>query len=173
MAAELDALLRAARRRIVCQTWARQLGEAVRIVLGLAVVLVGADRLWRLPFSPWPLVAVILLLAGGLAGLVAWRRRLGAQATAWVLDERLGLGERLSSAVAMRQSGYQGPLLEPVVGAAEREAAAIDLRVALPEPARGRLRQSVGLGLLLLTVALLPRQTFWRSRTDLATEVVT
>ncbi len=173
MSAGLDQLVGAARRRLIRQRLAERLAAALRPALVCGVLLLGADKLWRLRFEPWyPILA--LLAVAALAGLWAgWPRRLTAHRAALILDERLHSSERLSSALALRDAGYDGPLLAPLLADAEAHAAGLDLRTVLPIRWPTAARASLVLLALLLALPLVPRLSLWRSETDLATELVT
>jgi hypothetical protein len=67
----------------------------VALVPGLVILLAGGSR-------PWWLLAVVLV--GPLAGLVAAARRPSAARTAQVLDRRLGLADRLTTALELRSA---------------------------------------------------------------------
>jgi hypothetical protein len=70
-------------------------GLIVALVPGLVILAVGGSR-------PWWLFGVVLV--GPLAGLVAVARRPSAARTAQVLDRRLGLADRLSTALELRSA---------------------------------------------------------------------
>lgn len=168
--ARLDKLVDRAQRRLWWQRLERQTTAGLRLALGFGVILLGADRLWRLRFEPWWVIGTGLALAV-LAGVaLAWRRRISRLGAAATLDERLHLAERLSSALALRGSDH--PLVARLWADAEDRAAGINLRQALPWPRDTELRTCLVLLALLIGVALLPRCTFWRSETDVATELV-
>ena len=169
----LERLVGAARRRLMRQRVIDRLASALRPALALAVILLGADKLWRLRFEPWyPILAGL-----GLATLVGlawgWPRRLTLHRAALILDDRLQASERVSSALALRASGYDGPLLQPVMEDAEAHLQGVDLRAALPGRWPGGAKMSVALLLLLALLQFTPRLSLWRSETDLATELVT
>ncbi len=172
MSERLDTLMEEARRRLLGQHLAEQLAHRLRLALALGVVLIAGDRLWRLSFEPWWLVGALLLVALAAAAGFAWRRRLTPHAAALVLDERLGLSERLSSALALRDSAPNGALLAPLWADAERCAGGLDLRRALPHRWPGEARVCGVLLLLLAVVGAMPRLAVWRTEADLATEMV-
>ena len=92
------------------QTWSGRLSRSRALVvarrwllLGLVVALIPAVVILAAGGSrPWWLFAVVLV--GPLAGLVAVARRPSAARTARVLDRRLGLADRLTTALELRSA---------------------------------------------------------------------
>ncbi len=171
MADTLERVLRRARGRLLRQAAERRLARYLRPGLAGAVVVLAADKLWRLRFEPWWLIGTVLGLAV-VAALALGRRRLTTHGAALLLDERLGLNERLSSAVSLAESGAPAPSREPLLADAERHAAAVDLRRALPRTWPAETRACLVLAAALLVCAVVPRFDTFRTQTDLATELV-
>ena len=99
--AELEAGLRRwsgrlsrSRALVVARRWLL-LGLIVALIPAIVILAVGGSR-------PWWLFAVVLV--GPLAGLVAVARRPSAARTAQVLDRRLGLADRLTTALELRSA---------------------------------------------------------------------
>lgn len=173
MADPLDRVIDGARSRLLRARLERQVAASLRHALLLAVVLLAADRLWRLRFEPWYVIVAglaVALTAGLTLGL---RRRPGRIAAAAELDARLGLKERLSSAVALRGAVDADPLVAVLVDDARAHAEQIDLRRTVPWSVAFESRVCALLLAALIAVAMLPQFTFWRSESDLATEMVT
>jgi hypothetical protein len=92
------------------RTWSGRLGRSRALVvarrwllLGLVVALIPAVVILAVGGSrPWWLFAVVLV--GPLAGLIAVIRRPSAARTARVLDRRLGLADRLTTALELRSA---------------------------------------------------------------------
>ena len=87
------------------------LGSSLALVLlsALAVLLTIADRLGPAPWVPWwGVISASIVLAAGLGFAAWWRTRPSDLETARQVDERLGLKDRLSSAVACgrRDDGF-------------------------------------------------------------------
>jgi len=173
MGERLDQLMGAARRRLVRQRVAERLASTLRPALAFGVILLGADKLWRLRFEPWYPILALLAVAALLGLWLGWPRKLSLHRTALILDDRLHASERLSSAMALRDAGYDGPLLAPLLADAEAHANGIDLRTALPLRWPAASKPALVLLLLLAALPFVPRLSLWRSETDLATELVT
>lgn len=166
----LDQVVRATRRRLTLQRLELRLARSLRYVLTAAVVLLAADRVWRLRFEPWYVVMPALALAI-LVALAFSRRKVTELEAALVLDDRLGLEERLSSALAVR--GLDHPLRDALLADAQRYLAELDPKRALPHRWPAETKLCLGLLLLLLVTTCLPQFGFWRSESDRATEMVT
>lgn len=173
MGEALEQLVATARRRLVRQRVADRLASALRPALAAGVLLLGADKLWRLRFEPWHPILVLVAIAAVLGLWLGWPRRLTLHRTALILDERLRASERFSSAIALRDDGRDGPLLAALLADAEAHAAGVDLRAALPHRWPTATRASLFLLVLLFALPFVPRLSLWRSETDLATELVT
>ncbi|MBI2301454.1 MAG: hypothetical protein HYU66_21320 [Armatimonadetes bacterium] len=91
---------------------------------------------------------------------------------ALLLDERLGLDERLSSALSVRRHGGGHPLAALVAADADRHAEGIDIRRALPRVWLPETKLCLCLLVLLVVTACLPQFGFWRSESDRAIEMV-
>ncbi len=118
-------------------------GAAVGLGVGLALAL--AARLW-----PWLPTGEVMTLAGLLTGAGAalgtvtpWLRPRPLRRLAWLLDRRLGLAERLTTAWEIRRRRLRTtPTLARLqLADALRAARAVDIRSRLPlrAPRRGAL----------------------------------
>lgn len=169
----IDEVVHSARRRFNALAVERRVARILRYALVAAVILLVADKLWRLRFEPWPVVATVVILAIVAGYTLAWRGRIGNLDAALILDEALGLDERLSSAVAVRARRAAQPLREAILTEAERHLADLDLRRALPRTWPGETKVCLALLALALATSLLPRLGVWRSEADRAIELVT
>ncbi len=124
-------------------------GASLGITAGLRLMGDGAPTAIS---SEWPLVLAAGAGLGVAAGVVlAIVRRWSVARGALELDMRLGLRDRLSSALALGE-GPGGPVAELAVRAGESAAGAIDVRRAVRiEPGRG---WRVGVPLLALGVGV-------------------
>ncbi len=122
----LDRRIRAAQRRLWLDRWLELLVRCIAMAaVGVAVIIV-VQRLFGLP---WPLQAVVLVVAGlslvaSLIWLAATREdRLQAAAA---LDQQAGLRERLSSGHCCRDS--QDPFAQAVFQDADNACATLSVR---------------------------------------------
>ncbi len=128
--------------------------------LGAGLALAVAARIWPL-LTRRPLLGLagLLALSGALIGLAAaWLRPLLAQRLARILDRRLGLAERLTTAFEI---GLGRLRAAPGMAAAQladtlAAAARVDVRAALPlrVPRRAALGSAVLLAALALSLIL-------------------
>ncbi len=121
-----------ARFRLMLQGALHWLGWLLLAGAAVAVLLVLADRLlaWPMPIWAYGVVAGAAV-AGAL--VLAYLRRPSEAHTAWVLDERLGLKDRLGTAL-FAESLKDDPLAQHVVSDAQHTAA--NLRYAAATPIR-------------------------------------
>jgi len=147
-------------------TWRLGLDTATRLLGRLAIglggfvcLVIAIDRLVFLgPPAGWAMlagVAVTLALAAGLA-VRRWPNRLAA---AVAIDDRLRLGERISSAVAVERSSE--PMARAVVADAHAYARMVPVSRAFP--LRMHREYWVVLGLMALSLGLFT----WMPRLDL------
>ncbi|MFP4145801.1 MAG: hypothetical protein ACLFV3_11730 [Phycisphaeraceae bacterium] len=115
-------LIRRTRRRQFAGGVLRWLGRLGAAAAGVAAVVILTDRLLlaaELPVWPWGVVAGVVVVA---AVIVAWMRRPSEEAAAELLDRRLGLKDRIGSAVWARQHADE-PMAAAVMEDARRSAA--------------------------------------------------
>lgn len=146
----LSAARRAAWRARVAST-VRALGWTLTLAGAAAVAAIGADRFFALGWD-WRAVVGIAALAGVSAGLL-----IGAMApwsvlrAAGELDARLGLRDRLSSAVALAMGARaDGAFVALAARDAERAAADVDVGRAVPV----RFGRAWGAGAALFAAAV-------------------
>jgi len=151
---QVKRFVRNAARRLGTQALLEAGAAALAAGFGAAALLVLAERLLAFGANLGLLVAVPLLaalLAGAVAGLARWP---SLPRAALAADGRLGLDERLSSALA----AGGGPMADLVRADAARHVAAIDLRqklaVAPPRFSRALALAAIGLAVALLVPPL-------------------
>lgn len=102
------------------------------VLVGLLVIeRVGAFRIPALVPGAGGTAAGLLVLAG----VMGWRRRASSIAAATSIDEKLLLGERLSTALQLRgldPDRYDAPMVQKIVREASDSAAKADLRGLFP-----------------------------------------
>lgn len=143
-----------ARLRMIVQATLQWWGWALLAAATLGAALVLFERLVAVPVPGW--VYLVLLAAAAVAGpVIAWLRRPDQAHVAAVLDHRLGLKDRLGTALFAQGLGDQ-PLARHVVADAERATAELRLAEAVPfglgrvwaaAPAAGALALALALGL--------------------------
>ncbi|MEQ9455432.1 MAG: hypothetical protein RLN76_12675 [Phycisphaeraceae bacterium] len=147
-------LLGRARRRVWMIESLRRLGGLLVLAGLVSLLLVVVDRRTRVEILPW-VHAIAPMGAMLLAGLWAWMTRPGPGALAAVLDDRLGLQDRLSTARYLSASGRgDDAFARQVMDEAEGMAAGQSLARALPVRMGLGWRWLVG---VLVAVGL----TFW------------
>ncbi len=150
--AELEATVRTIARRLGFQALLRAAILGLTLGLGLAALLVLAQRLLCFAASPATLALVPLLVAAAsalAAGISRWPR---AEEAALRADARLGLRERLTSAL----TAGTGPVPDLLRADAENRAAAIDVRGLFPVRWPRRAVLLPILGAALVVALLLP-----------------
>jgi hypothetical protein len=115
----------AAQRRIFCQATLHALGWSALAGLAVGGTVFLTGRLCAAP-SPWWVYAVIAGVAVAAAPLVAWSRRPGVDETAGLIDERLGLKDRLGTAL-YAESISNDPFARRVVEDAQAAAGGLRL----------------------------------------------
>ncbi|HHX40637.1 MAG TPA: hypothetical protein GX715_11790 [Armatimonadetes bacterium] len=131
---------------------------------GTLVAVVAAGIAWaRHALFPLPEVALFLATCAGLGAFAGYLRRVTPFQAALITDRRLGLQERLSSALELGKRDPRDPLVAALVADATSHAEGIDPRTAYPLRARREAHLLAGaLGVLAL-VLLLPRLPFLQS----------
>jgi hypothetical protein len=100
---DIRTLLRIAGRRIDATLLLAKLHESALVAACIALALMIADRLPAAPFVPWVWVLPILAVAAVIAAVVMWHRaRKDEHAIALIVDERLDLREKLSTALHVK-----------------------------------------------------------------------
>jgi len=122
---ELEKKIRAIRRRLTVYLFLDTLVWTLLGALALSVLALVATRLMTLPFGPFEAAGALAGAAVIVALMIAASRRRTLLQAALAADERLGLRERLSSALAL--SGMQDPsgAIHALQEDAVRHAAAI------------------------------------------------
>lgn len=87
-----------ARRRVFLQMSLQALGWAALFALAIAAAVMVAGRLCAVPVEWW-VYAILAGIAVVVAPLIGWTRRPGVVQTATLIDERLGLKDRLATAL--------------------------------------------------------------------------
>lgn len=125
---------RRAARRWLAQQLARDVGRALAAGGVVAVGVTLGQKRWpelaSVGGSWWLLPAVVVGASVAVGVVLGWRGRLGAVRAARVLDERLGLRDRLTTAVEL--SGHPDVFSALAVAAGDDVAARVDVRSALP-----------------------------------------
>ena len=129
----LDRILSRAQRRIVGQSWLNHLVWCSTVWLSLAVIAIGATRIWpeQMALSPDKLLALALL--GGLitASLIAILRRPDRLRTATRVDSAFGLKDRISSVVSLPEAISQSPAGQCLVAETDKALETIEITAGL------------------------------------------
>lgn len=118
---EIRRLLKIAGQRLELSAFLDRLHWVALVAAGAALVLMIADRIPAQAFVPWQWVAPALVALCGVIAFGWWRqRRATEQHVAVVVDERLDLREKLSTAlcVAGRDDAFAQAAMEDAVNAA-------------------------------------------------------
>jgi len=152
---QLDRVHGGWRRRLklsLAASWGLR-GAGAGLAGGLAVSLAALYTRTLVPEAYLRLLALGAVLGAGLAAALALAWPRSSLSTAIDLDQRLGLRERLSTAVELRRRGWPGALarsqLEDTLQACARAAAEGAFAVRIT-------RRAALMGVLLLLFALLP-----------------
>ncbi|MFN4241775.1 MAG: hypothetical protein ACK4PI_00905 [Tepidisphaerales bacterium] len=129
----IDRHLQVVRRRELLSAALHHIGVSLAVAAGVAVVGLLAGRLlaWHVPL-PSAGLAVLVAAAVGFAVIRAWLRAPTLLDVAVRIDRRLGLHERLSTAVLLRETDGPAPFAAAAVADAERVAAGVDVRPHFP-----------------------------------------
>ncbi|MEX2544684.1 MAG: hypothetical protein WD316_06110 [Phycisphaeraceae bacterium] len=128
----LDRCIARARRRLLLTRWLHVLAWWSLAGVGAAAVLLLAERLLGLPVAVGVYGLLAAAVVGGAgAGATAYVRLPGPQAVAELLDDRLGLKDRLGSGLYARGLRDE-PMAGRVVADAAQTAERVAVRDALP-----------------------------------------
>ncbi|MFW6162801.1 MAG: hypothetical protein ACODAJ_08505 [Planctomycetota bacterium] len=151
--------MEAVRRFVHAVQWRLGVGEALRLgaralcaALGVATALALAERLLSLGMSVGAAVVVPLWAALGLTVVLVLLRWPGRLTAAMRADRRLGLDERLSSALA----GGHGPMAELMRADAARRVEGMDPAASFPLRWPGSARLVPLLAAVLALAVLVP-----------------
>jgi hypothetical protein len=155
--------VRLARRRLFAQQWVAWLPWCVAVASLAAVAAVVANAVCGWQFEPWTWAAawlggawVVGLLATAVA---AWFTCPDALQAAIEIDHRLGLKERVSSALAMDEAQRQSEAGRALLDDAQRRVRHVDLAASFRvRPDRYAALPLAPLAAVVLLAALLPRQ---------------
>lgn len=119
---------------MTAQRFLSLLGPSLAVGAGVAVALALADRILGLPLGPWAVFAAPAGAALAFAIAAAWSRRTDRLTGARTLDERLGLKDRLGSAMSLmaHEQTRRDPFAMLAAEDAESRAQAVDVRRATP-----------------------------------------
>ena len=154
----LDRLLRNVRRRLGLNRFIKSFARSLFWWAWLPALLVLGDRLFylRVDASVCAGVTILLALLTGLAAIA--RRPFSPLNVALAIDDRLGLRERLSTAVSLTSTGVNSEAARAVIADAEQRAAAVDPRTAFPLCLSRRAAWlALPLAATLLLAGLMPR----------------
>lgn len=126
----VERVIVAAQRRLWVQAWFRTLGGALLVGVGLATVLLLADRLLAFTIQPPILGGVVIVPILGSICLAYWRRP-SKTTVAAAIDQRLGLKDRVVSSLHSSHLS-DNPFAERVIDDADREAARITVAQGFP-----------------------------------------
>ena len=118
---EIRSLLKTARTRLETSALLDRLHWVAIVAAAIALALMIADRLPAQAFVPWIWVAPALAGVAAVIGLMWWQhRRATEQHVAVVVDERLDLREKLSTALCVqgRDDAFAQAAIEDAVSAA-------------------------------------------------------
>jgi hypothetical protein len=118
---DIRSLLRIAARRVEMSLLLSKLHESALVAACIALALMIADRLPAASFVPWMLVLPGLALLTIIAAIILWsRERKDEKAIALMVDERLDLREKLSTALHVqdRDDAFARAAVEDAVVAA-------------------------------------------------------
>jgi len=126
---ELTQVVTKAQRRLWLIRTLRGLGWATLAGLVVAAAMLVADRVTALAVPAWAYAGLAVAVAV-IVPVWAWLGRPGAHATAATLDDRLGLKDRLATALYAKQQAH--PFAKQAVADGDRAAKQADLRQAMP-----------------------------------------
>jgi len=121
-----------ARRRMIADQMLRNLGVALTVSISASLALLLLARL--LGFAlPWSILACLIIFACLWAAYRTWRCKPSAMQVSIELDHRLGLKDRLGSALAVtNQRGTVSAFGPLVIAEAQQLASSLDIRRAAP-----------------------------------------
>ena len=162
---DFERLLQPLARRLAWQRLMRHGPRALLVGALVALVLTLIARLFGLPGLAYLALPFAMVVAAATVAIVA-RRSAGPFEVARRTDAALGLNERIATALELRDTKVEGPLVERQVADALASLAHVDPREAFPafaggSPARARAQRNVAWGGLALALTLL--LVFWPS----------
>lgn len=167
--------LRAVGRRMRLRVLVRRLTLCIALGLIPSLLYLAALRaglLFRLGWDLWPAWSALLPVVAGVAAGLAWGygRRVSDFEAAQLADERLGLRERLGSAVALANAPASsvGPLLGAVLEDASRHATGVHARQVVPKLLPRRAWWTPALGCAVVGLWLVPSQNWFVNPKQLA-----
>jgi tetratricopeptide (TPR) repeat protein len=151
--------IRRAHRRMLLQAFIGRLAWCWSATLLLAILAIGAIKLWPpTAESTWITVALSAAIGGGIlaAALWTWLRRQSPLEAAVELDRRFGLKERVSSSVALDREQLASDVGQALVRDAQQRVGRLDVshefRLRLDRKALAPLAPALAAVLLVLFV---------------------
>ncbi len=128
--------IRAARNRLTAQRYLDQLGVFLLVCLIIAAIAIFVGKLVELPtsFQNWTIGGISLAVGIAMVGAAVstWLRRPDRLKAAAEVDHRLGLRERLASAIQLSDADRATPMGAAVIEDADAKAQRLDVRDAFP-----------------------------------------
>lgn len=155
----IENAIKTVRRRIWLHQWLTLLGHFLLLTCFLAITLVLADRLLAMVI-PWWAYGVAAVTPPLAAGGLAWWWRPSRHEVVVLIDHRLGLKDRLASALFASSIGDH-PFAQHVVNEAQQAAMNLPLASAFP------IRLARVWGHLLLGIVVLLALVQWMPEMDL------
>ncbi len=128
----LERLMSRTRRRLLVADAVRRCGLWLSVSVAAALLLTLADRFLNIGAPAW-LIALVALGGMPIACAIAWRRRAASLDAAVILDEGLGLKDRLGTAIALESltsTDRDNPMRQWVEQDAQSVASRLDPRAA-------------------------------------------
>ena len=156
---DFERLLQPLARRLATQRIFRHGPRALLVGALVALTLTLIARLFGLPGLAYLALPFAMIVAGVTVAIVA-RRSAGPFEVARRADAALGLNERIATALELRDTKVEGPLVQRQIADALASLAHVDPREAFPafaggSPARTRAQRNVAWGGLALALTLL------------------
>jgi len=149
-------------RLLVAQQWVC-LGVTGGLLFGLLLVACTRLRWWT---DAQDYIGAFLLVGGVIGFLIGWNRRITPMTAAMIADERAGLKERLSTAVALSDAGSTSEMAQAQVRDAARHAAELQAGQVLPWRVPPQWRWLAVASAVLAAAVFLPDLPLFQSLQD-------
>ncbi len=130
MKTPFDNVLRRVRVQCGLNVALEYLALALCAAAGVVLLAAGVHKVFAVGTFHFLLIPAVVVLAAAAAAVLWWRRRMGALEAAVLVDQRLGLREKVSTSLALAES--DDPFAKAACRQAREQAAGLDVKGKFP-----------------------------------------